>query len=83
MPRRDDIEELFEFRIRFRHLGSDFVNDRHFTSKDVQSAINMFEFACRKDDLEVEIASVDKWNRWSDRWERVEQFVQKEADLVS
>ena len=43
----------------------------------------MFEFACRKDALDVVIVNVEKWNRWSDRWESADEFVQEEIDLVS
>ncbi len=83
MPRSDDIEELFEFRIQFNHKGSSFINDRHFTSRDAPSAVEMFEFACRKDDLEVDIVLVERWNRWADRWEKIEDLIQDKADLVS
>lgn len=82
MPRRDDIEEFFEFRIQFHHKNSEFINDRHFTAINAQSAIEMFEFACRKEELDVKIALIEKWNRWANRWENAELAVQEEADLV-
>ncbi|MEK9773721.1 MAG: hypothetical protein VW576_09180 [Opitutae bacterium] len=72
MSNRDVIEQLFEFRIQFRHFGSEFINDRHFTAKNSDLALEMFRFACKKDDLEVEVDSIEQWNRWANRWENTE-----------
>ncbi len=83
MPKRGDIEELYEFRILFTHKGESFTNDRHFTAMNVKSAIEMFEFACRKDELDVEIVQIEKWNRWADRWENADDKVEENVDLVS
>ena len=83
MVKQDDLDEMFEFRIQFHHKGSDFINDRHFTAVSNKSAIEMFEFACRKDELDVEVVQVEKWNRWADRWEVVEEALEKEVDLAS
>ena len=83
MVKQDDFDEMFEFRIQFHHKGSDFINDRHFTAISDQSAIEMFEFACRKEELDIEVVQVEKWNRWADRWEVVEEVLEKEVDLAS
>ena len=50
---------------------------------NVKSAIEMFEFACRKDELDVEIVQIEKWNRWVDRWENADDKVEENVDLVS
>ena len=50
---------MYEFRIQFHHRGSDFINDRHFTAISDQSAIDMFEFACSKEELDVEVVKVE------------------------
>ena len=83
MAMQDDLDEIFEFRIQFHHRGSDFINDRHFTAVSAQSAVEMFEFACGKDELDVEIVQVERWNRWADCWEVVEEVLEKEVDLAS
>ncbi len=82
MGKRDDIEELFEFRFQFHHVGSDYLTDRHFTAVDSSSAMRMFEFACSKDDLEVEIVSIEKWNRWSNRWESMGELVEGNVESI-
>jgi hypothetical protein len=83
MVKHDVLDEMFEFRIQFHHKGSDFINDRHFTAVSDQSAIEMFEFACGKEELDVEIVQVERWNRWADRWEVVEELLEQEVDLAS
>ena len=83
MAKQNDLGEMFEFRIQFHHIGSDFINDRHFTAVSDQSAIEMFEFACGKEELDVEIVQVERWNRWADRWEVVEKLLENELDLSS
>ena len=70
-----DLDDLLEFRIQFRHENSDFLDNRHFTANNHKSAIEMFEFACSKDDIDVEIVQIEQWNRWADRWENVEILV--------
>ena len=83
MTKQDDLDEMFEFRIQFHHRGSDFINDRHFTALSDQSAVEMFEFACDKEELDVEIVQVQRWNRWADRWEVVEELLEHKVDLAS
>ena len=83
MAKQKDYDEMYEFRIQFHHRGSDFINDRHFTAISDQSAIEMFEFACSKEELDVEVVKVEKWNRWADRWEGVEDLSKEGIDLVS
>lgn len=84
MPKRNDIEELYEFRILFNHEGSDFVNDRHFTATNADSALEMFDFVCRKEESLVEIKSIERWNRWADRWENTKDLITHEpTNLVS
>jgi hypothetical protein len=83
MTKQKDYDEMYEFRIQFHHRGSDFINDRHFTAVSDQSALEMFEFACGKEELDVEIVRVERWNRWADRWECVEELSKEGIDLVS
>lgn len=74
MAKQKDHDEMFEFRFQFHHRGSDFIDNLHFTAVTGQSAIEMFEFACGKEELDVEIVKVERWNRWADRWEDVEEL---------
>ena len=74
MAKQKDHHEMFEFRLQFYHRGSDFIDNRHFTAVTGQSAIEMFEFACGKEELDVEVVKVERWNRWADRWEDVEEL---------
>lgn len=83
MGKRDDIEELFEFRVEFRHIGSDFHSTRHFTCVNAEGAREMFLFVCRKEEIEAEILSMEVWNRWADRWETPAELVENYAELVS
>jgi hypothetical protein len=83
MGRREDIEELHEFRIEFRRIGSDFPSTRHFTCVSAEAARDMFLFVCRKEEIEAEIVSMEVWNRWADRWETPAELVENDAELVS
>ena len=74
MGKQHDLDKMFEFRIQFHHIGSDFIDKRHFSAVSHQSAIEMFEFACGKEELDVEVVKVERWNRWADRWEDVEEL---------
>jgi len=83
MGKKDPEDEVFEFRIKFYHSGSEFVNERHFIALNHSLALEMFEFASRKDSMEVEIIGLDRWNRWANRWEPSEELVDEEVGLVS
>ena len=47
------------------------------------AALEMFEFASRKDSIEVEVIGLDRWNRWANRWEPSEELVDEEVGIVS
>ena len=83
MGKKDPEDEVFEFRIKFYHSGSEFVNERHFIALNHSLALEMFEFASRKDSMEVEIIGLEKWNRWANRWESSEELEEEEVGLVS
>jgi len=83
MGKKDPEDEVFEFRIKFYHSGSEFVNERHFIALNHSLALEMFEFASRKDSMEVEIIGLDRWNRWANRWESSEELEEEEVGLVS
>jgi hypothetical protein len=41
----------------------------------------MFEFASRKESMDVEIIGLEKWNRWANRWESSEELVDEEVEF--
>lgn len=83
MGKKNPEDDVFEFRIKFYHSGSEFINQRHFMALNCTAALEMFEFASRKDASEVEIIGLDRWNRWANRWEPCEELVDEEVGLVS
>jgi hypothetical protein len=83
MGKKNPDDDVFEFRIKFYHSGSEFINQRHFMALNCTAALEMFEFASRKDASEVEIIGLDRWNRWANRWEPCEELVDEEVGLVS
>ncbi len=83
MGKKNPEDEVFEFRIKFYHSGSDFINQRHFMALNHSAALEMFEFASRKDSIEVEVIGLDRWNRWANRWEPSEELVDEEVGIVS
>jgi hypothetical protein len=83
MGKSDDMEELFEYRIEYRHVGSDLASTRHFNCVSAEAARKIFLFVCRKEEIEAEIVSMEVWNRWADRWETPEELVDNDAGLVS
>jgi 3-dehydroquinate dehydratase len=83
MGKREKSVDIFEFRIDFHHIGSEFLSSRHFNADTSVAAKEMFLFACRKDGIEVEVINIEVWNRWANRWENPSDFVECEAELVS
>ena len=83
MRKKDPMEEVFEFRINFLYIGSDFVNQRYFIATHHSSALEMFHFATGEDTVDLELISLEKWNRWANRWEPSEEIVDGQVGLVS
>ena len=38
-------------------------------ANDPEAASGMFAFVCKKNDLIASVDRVEKWNRWSSKWE--------------
>ena len=61
----------FEYKFTFRETGSTLTSERHFSATTPEVAKEMFEFACRKDEVSVDEVDIAVWNRWADRWDEV------------
>ena len=60
-----------EYKFTFRETGSSLTSERHFSATTPAVAKEMFEFACRKDEVLVDDVDFSVWNRWADRWDEV------------
>jgi len=60
-----------EYKFTFRQTGNSYSSERHFSATSPQIAHEMFEFACRKDEVSVDEVDISVWNRWADRWDEV------------
>ena len=60
-----------EYKFTFREIGSTLTSERHFSATTPAVAKEMFEFACRKDEVSVDEVDISVWNRWADRWDEV------------
>jgi len=60
-----------EYKFTFRETGSTLTSERHFSATTPEVAKEMFEFACRKDEVSVDEVDIAVWNRWADRWDEV------------
>ena len=62
---------ISEYKFTFRETGSTLTSERHFSATTPEVAKEMFEFACRKDEVSVDEVDIAVWNRWADRWDEV------------
>ena len=65
-------KNLFEYRFHFHLVNSDGYSDKYFLAHDFDEAKKMFEYACTKRSYTALLDKVEKWNRWSDKWEKVD-----------
>lgn len=68
-------EEIFEYKIEYTEANSELVSEKHFSACDVNIAIEMFNFACKKDELSAKVEKIAVWNRWANRWDPVEEKI--------
>ena len=60
-----------DYRFTFHQSGNTESSERHFSAYSPEIAKQMFELACKKDDLLTENVKINVWNRWADRWEEI------------
>ena len=73
MGNKNSREEIFEFRIEYKEVNTELVSEKHFSAGNVRTAIEMFNFACKKDEVAAEVEKIEVWNRWANRWDPVEE----------
>ena len=60
-----------DYKFTYRQSGSAQTSERHFSATNPKIAREMFEFACKKDDVPVDDVGLSVWNRWANRWDEV------------
>ena len=73
MRKKEAREEIFEFRIGYKEEDTEFLSQKHFSASNAIIAIEMFNFACKKDKVSAEVEKIEVWNRWANRWDLVEE----------
>lgn len=72
---KDESEaEPEEYKIVYSLDGSSDLFKKYFMANDPEGARGMFAFVCKKNDLVASVDSVEKWNRWSSKWEVQEKL---------
>ena len=61
--------QLEEYKFVYELEGSLDLSTKYFMANHIEDAIKMFSFVCEKNDLNPVIHNIEKWNRWSSKWE--------------
>lgn len=67
----DHKNDLFEYRFHYHFENSVGFSDKYFLAHDFDEAKEMFDYACLKRETTALLDKVEKWNRWSSRWEEI------------
>ena len=60
---------LQEFKVIYEMEGSLDLATKYFMASETEDAKKMFSFVCEKNDMDFTIHRIEKWNRWSSKWE--------------
>ena len=60
-----------EYKFTFSPHGTAIPSERHFSATNPTIAREMFDFACRKDEIQVDQFDLSVWNRWANRWDDI------------
>ena len=63
-----------EYKIVYSLDGSTDLFTKYFMASDPEAARGMFAFVCKKNDLIASVDRIEKWNRWSSKWEVQEKL---------
>ena len=66
-------EEILEFRIEYKEADTELVSEKHFSASNSSIAIEMFNFACKKDEVIAKVEKIEVWNRWTNRWDPIDE----------
>jgi hypothetical protein len=61
--------QLEEFKVVYELEGSVDLATKYFMANQTEDAKKMFSFVCEKNDLVSTVHRIEKWNRWSSKWE--------------
>ena len=61
--------QLEEFKVVYELEGSVDLATKYFMANQTEDAKKMFSFVCEKNDLTSTVHRIEKWNRWSSKWE--------------
>ncbi len=61
--------QLEEFKVVYELEGSVDLATKYFMANQTEDAKKMFSFVCEKNDLISTVHRIEKWNRWSSKWE--------------
>jgi hypothetical protein len=66
-------QEPEEYRVSYSLEDSVELLTKYFMAVDTEGAKKMFSFVCEKNYFNASIRRVEKWNRWSSKWEVKEE----------
>ena len=61
--------QLEEIKVIYELEGSVDLASKYFMANQTEDAKKMFSFVCEKNDLVSTVHRIEKWNRWSSKWE--------------
>lgn len=61
--------QLEEFKVIYELEGAVDPASKYFMANQTEDAKKMFSFVCEKNDLVSTVHRIEKWNRWSSKWE--------------
>lgn len=61
--------QLEEYKFVYESEGSLDPSTKYFMANHKEDAVKMFSFICEKNELSPIILKIEKWNRWSSKWE--------------
>lgn len=61
--------QLEEYKFVYESEGSLDPSIKYFMANHKEDAVKMFSFICEKNELSPIILKIEKWNRWSSKWE--------------
>jgi hypothetical protein len=71
MKKDEESLSVNDYRFNYRQTGDELFSERHFSAPNPIVARQMFDLACKKDDLVADEVDMAVWNRWANRWEEV------------